>query len=222
MRINCGGFELNENDFELDGETLSLKNSGGGSDSSGGGNSGAMVVSIYLDEVADVNESDNVGVACLFKMNKTFQEIRDAYKNDVFVNFRYVSTSTTATNSNEDKTYSPSPGLSVFVPQEYSGALLTQYGYTDVFNAIKIIMSPEYYESYKPSEEDGELQCYEHLSLLSISFSHFKYETYPYRIVFEVPDRSQSNDKIAVEEFICLGPNDYPMQEMFFAFRNNS
>lgn len=31
MRINCGGFELNENDFELDGETLSLKNSGGGS-----------------------------------------------------------------------------------------------------------------------------------------------------------------------------------------------
>lgn len=56
MRINCGGFELDENDFELDGETLSLKNSGGS------GVGGTLVV--HVDETAT--------------LDKTWQEIHDA------------------------------------------------------------------------------------------------------------------------------------------------
>lgn len=54
MKISCGGFELNENDFELNGETLSLKNGGG---------SGALIV--HMDEQTNA-------------LDKTWQEIHDA------------------------------------------------------------------------------------------------------------------------------------------------
>lgn len=61
MRINCGGFELNENDFELDGETLSLKNGG-----SGGGALIVHVINGTLDktwkEISDAVESGSVTV----------------------------------------------------------------------------------------------------------------------------------------------------------------
>lgn len=100
MRINCGGFELNENDFELDGETLSLKNSGSISDL-------PLVVTIYADDAVDGENELSVDVT--FKMNKTFNEILNAHNNNRIVLFTFESInwspSITSINRNAKTTF---------------------------------------------------------------------------------------------------------------------
>ena len=66
MKISCGGFKLNENDFELNGETLSLKNGGGS-----GGGSNVLVVNAVATSTSD---GDTV------TFDKTFAELKTAYE----------------------------------------------------------------------------------------------------------------------------------------------
>ena len=136
MRINCGGFELNENDFELNGETLSLKNSGRGE---GSGN--ALIVTIYADNAQDIIDETGKTDPTMhvkIKMNQTFGTILNAYEKNRAVLYQFEWAKLTASGwANIDQTLAEAIGQPCLVLHSYNGEILNSD------NAVQVSSSTE-------------------------------------------------------------------------------
>lgn len=190
MKINCGGFELNENDFELNGETLSLKNSGSGS---GGGSDNTLVVTIYADDMVD-NPNNTAKPNVILKMNRTYNEILNAYETGKNVDFIF--------EAKKMALPSGSPTLTLVLHNDHS--TLESYGLPIHIYSLSIdVMTEATYNLLRPSENEYVLIGRPNLSMATeVILATNASSEYSVSITM---------DGIAFEEpFTCQNGNDYP------------